>query len=414
MSINKLSPQEKRINAARYYLISNGKENGAAFYASLALHLYNTVDPNVKKTVCDAKEVKWNPEYVDSLSDEQVRYVLLQNALHCGYGHPWRFEPSPKANLACDLAVNLQLNELKNQGVLIDMPSGEPLDQKYKGMAEEVIYKMLPDFPPDKQPKPGCADFSQPAENGEGEGESQDQEGEGDGRGGGEGDKEGDGKGKGQSVGKRSLREEWEANVYQAQITAKNLGQGTMPADMDRYLKERLAPRIDWRQELAEFVKNSISVRNDWTRSSRRNAWQPVIMPRKRRDEVATVVIVRDTSGSISDDIIGAFNSVIESAISEVGVDGFLIDCDARIAAEYEIGPGIPLPQTAKGGGGTDFREPFLRVKELQEEGKSIAGLIYLTDTFGSTGEAPDFPTLWLSITKDAVMPFGRTVYVEI
>jgi len=49
-------------------------------------------------------------------------------------------------------------------------------------------------------------------------------------------------------------------------------------------------------------------------------------------------------------------------------------------------------------------------------EGEEIAGLIYLTDLYGSFpagDEIPNYPTLWLSITKDLQAPFGRTVYVE-
>ena len=93
---------------------------------------------------------------------------------------------------------------------------------------------------------------------------------------------------------------------------------------------------------------------------------------------------------------------------------GVIIDCDAAIAGEYPIGPGIEAPKTAKGGGGTDFCQPFDRAKELDEEGEPIAGLIYLTDLIGSFPEPPNFPTLWLNITKDTLAPFGRTVFFDI
>jgi predicted metal-dependent peptidase len=169
---------------------------------------------------------------------------------------------------------------------------------------------------------------------------------------------------------------------------------------------------IDWRAEMADFVRAAMSTRNDWSRSSRRHAWQPVIYPRKRADEVGTVLFARDTSGSITDTVCAQYSALITACISETGCAGVVIDCDTSIKAEYVLDGFTECPLTAKGGGGTDFRPVFARADEMVAAGDHVAGVVYLTDLHGPAPEQSELPTLWLS-TSDKTGPFGRTVRIE-
>jgi predicted metal-dependent peptidase len=64
------------------------------------------------------------------------------------------------------------------------------------------------------------------------------------------------------------------------------------------------------------------------------------------------------------------------------------------------------------GGGGTDFRPPFARVRK---EGWTPHALVYLTDGYGPFPDKKDadYPVVWC-MTTDVVAPFGDHVFVKI
>jgi predicted metal-dependent peptidase len=68
-----------------------------------------------------------------------------------------------------------------------------------------------------------------------------------------------------------------------------------------------------------------------------------------------------------------------------------------------------------RGGGGTSFIAPFIRVGE---EGINTAFLVYLTDMAGTFPKAdPGYPVLWASTTplkKAKAAPFGEMIEVVI
>ena len=141
-------------------------------------------------------------------------------------------------------------------------------------------------------------------------------------------------------------------------------------------------------------------------------AGAPVIYPRRKKDRPGLVVFVRDTSGSIDRKILSEFNAHIETAMAETGCSALVIDADAVVCGEHRLEAGDTVPQTAQGGGGTDFRPAFARVAALAEEGEQIAGLVYLTDLEGTEPDSADFPVLWLC-TGSATARTGRTVKIK-
>ena len=398
-----------KLDQARWWALNNHP-----FYGQLLFGLSDAIGNPHGKTACtDGTKVFWDSAFLEKLSKEETRFVLLHETLHCAHGHLWRFPAGKvdhnKANQACDHAINLLLASLKD----IAMPKGGLCDSQYAGMAEEEIFNALPDAP--KSPQGGhqgqggnngqddpCGSFTAPADAGNGQSDSR-----------GQGQpKPGQGNEQGQGAGQDSLKDQWERRVIQAAQAAKASGQGNLPADLSRVLDKVLSQPIDWRREMADFVRDSIASRNDWTRSPRRHAWQPVIYPRRKADDLGLVVFVRDTSGSIDDALAAEFSALIGNCIAETGCGALVIDCDAVIQAEYRLAPGDECPLTAQGGGGTDFAEPFARAKALADEGEKIAGLVYLTDLEGSgQPEEQEIPTLWLCTTSNLAQT-GRTIRV--
>ena len=392
-----------KLDRARWHVMQH-----SPFYGQLLMSLPDVIGNPHGKTACtDGLCIKWDTDFLAKLTDEETRFVMLHEVMHCAHCHLWRFPVGKTdhaiANQACDHAINLSLNSDKLQ---IKMPAGGLADKQFSGLAEEEIYALIASQPkqPKQQPgKPGagngdpgdsCGDYCEPADEADmgKDGKPSDKTGAG-------------------GNGKPTLRETWERNIIQASIKA-NASQGDIPSDMERLLEKLAVNQIDWKQETSNFVRNSASSRNDWTRSPRRHAWQSVIYPSRKSNEIGWIVGVRDTSGSIDDKLAAEFSAILAQACAELNCGLILLDCDCRVQAEYRIAPGDDVPLTAKGGGGTAAKPAFDRCAQLIEDGEKIAGIVYLTDLYLSDWPGEEIiPTLCIC-TNDSIAPSGRTIQI--
>lgn len=391
-----------RIDRARWWALTN-----QPFYGALAMRLPDVMDPSTETAHTNGREIAWNPTFVDGLSDEELRFVLLHETLHCAHQHMWRLPPDDRGNVAGDHEINLTLQDIPD----IKMPDGGLADPQYRGLACEDILGRLPEPEPEDSGGEDGEDESQSGESGSGQ--SQPGKGKPDPCGS-FGAPASDGQDDPQAAAQASqeLRDAWDGAVIQAAQAAQALGVGAVPGDLQRILDRIRHQSVDWRREMSDFVKDAMSTRNDWSRSTRRHAWQPVIYPRKRVDDLGLVVFARDTSGSVNDKQLSAYCALITECLSETGCSALVIDADAAIRDEIELAPGDECPLSAKGGGGTDFRPVFNRVDELVAMGEHIAGIVYITDLQGPAPATSEIPTLWLA-TSDRKPPFGRAVRIE-
>ncbi|MFD4638142.1 VWA-like domain-containing protein [Lentzea sp. NPDC058436] len=140
---------------------------------------------------------------------------------------------------------------------------------------------------------------------------------------------------------------------------------GNAPEGWRRWAEEAFQPPQQWRDLLGAAIRSAVSgpgVGEDYTygRPSRRSASVPgVVMPSLRRRPPRVVVIV-DTSGSVSDAELGSAIVEITAIVRAVGGRRDLVSVLSCDAAAHVTGPlckaeGIPLV----GGGGTDLREGF-------------------------------------------------------
>lgn len=366
-----------KIERAQWWALSNHP-----FYGSLSIRLSTVIDES--PTACtDGKRIRWGATFAAALTDEETRFILLHETMHCAHGHLWRLPANGKANQACDYVVNRTLESVPG----IKMPEGGLLCKEFDGLAEEEIYHRLPDAHKggegqgqdgcERVPGDSCGRFEEPAEDAQ----------------------DGDG---------QSLKDQWEQAVIQAAQIAEAT-RGAVPTDMQRILDKMRVRNIDWKQEMSAFVKDALSMRNDWSRPARRHSWQPVIYPRRKANDIGLVVFGLDTSGSIDNATRAEFAAHGGQAVADVGCRAVALDCDAAIQAEHWLAPGDEFPLEAKGGGGTDYCPIFRRALQLAEEGERIAGIVVLGDLDGTMPDDPGIPTLWIS-TTDRMGPFGHTV----
>lgn len=365
-----------KVDRARWWLA-----NHHPFYAQLSMALRDEFRPVPTGTAgTDGRRIIWTPEFLAGLSDEETRGVLLHETLHCAHLHHWRLPLDARGQIAGDLEINLTIQDIPE----LALPAGGLRDPQYRNLACEEILARLPEYEDGEGDPGGTGSFLEPDET-----ESQSQNDPG-------GITE-------------PLRDEWEERLVAAKL-AQEAVRGDTPSDMTRILDRITAQRIDWRQEMSEFVRTVVGHRNDWSRPARRHAWQPVIYPRRRADELGTVIFARDTSGSISPELCAEFTALISQATAETGCGAVVLDCDAAVQGEQRLLPGEMPDLEAHGGGGTDFCPVFNRAREIQDEGERIAGLVYLTDMFGTfPDQAPEYPVLWIASSPE-IAPFGRTV----
>ena len=135
-----------------------------------------------------------------------------------------------------------------------------------------------------------------------------------------------------------------------------------------------------------------------------------LIEPRENEEiqNIGTICVAIDTSGSCSGDIAKIFLNEISALVGNMvsyGVKGkiLLIQCDDSIQHEdtYELSELVVEDfdeMALYGYGGTDFRPVFERIDCYREEtGENIDALIYLTDGLGDYPEAAaEYPTVFV------------------
>lgn len=433
----------RKVVAARTTLVLQNP-----FFGALALKLRLKEDPSCKTAWTDGQSMGFNPDFIENLTQGQLRGLIAHEVMHCALGHPWRREgrEQKRFNVACDYALNPEL--LKSS---FELPDGALQDPQFDGKSAEWIYDRLPPSPPGGSGCPNCDPNGNQGEQQEGQdgGQGQDdQDGQDgdqdqDGQGGGQGDQgddqqDGGGQGGGQGQdncpncqdqdapgqGGQDVRDapssssgdgessgnseqDWKQAVHRAAAAAK--ARGNFPAHLDRFAEQAARSAVDWRSVLRRFVQQVQASDYSWRRPNQRYIASGLYLPALHADAMGPVVVVVDTSGSIDQITLGQFSREIQSVIDEARPERtHVLYCDAKVHGHDVFEPtDVVSLENAAGGGGTDFRPAINAAQELDDE---PACLIYLTDLYGShTEDPPPFPVLWVTTgSEDA--PYGEIV----
>ncbi len=320
----------------------------------------------------DGTKVFYNPVYVmDELTDDETFGVILHEISHCIYLHCTQKRRLNRAqhrwNCACDYAINL---EIKGMGYAL--PQRVLLDQKYREMNAEQIYD---DLPEDCEHL-STLDFHI---------ESSDE----------------------------AAWDDMEDKIITAwEMTKNHKGKGDAPAGMKRWIEKLRKSKVRWERIFHRYVGQALA-KDDYsfTRVNKRFIGQGMYLPDMRSHIIGNVVIAVDTSGSIG-------RNCLEQFAAEIAKIGHLVDeitamtCDAQVHEVVKIKrfENFIKKLQMKGGGGTDFRPVFNKVKEMKMQPEL---LIYLTDAYGSFPEKqPQYPVLWCVTCEDGMnwIPWGQKV----
>jgi len=393
------------------------------FFATLCLRL-SLISAPVRTMATNGKVIYYNPDFVESLTPEELQGVLAHEVLHCALGHHCRRgSRKPRLwNVAADYAINPIV--LKNGMAL---PEGALIKPEFEGLSAEEIYAAL------RQEGSGSNSQSQGGSGGTSQGASQLENGSGtEGTGSQDADSpppvdEDDlnqprfgGFGEvldatdemGNPVSEAELTRqatEWAIVAEQASRVAKSCGHE--PAGVELPLKEATQSRQDWRAILRDFVSASAASDYRWSPPNRRYVSSGLYLPSVYREGTGKIVIGVDTSGSIGEEELRQFAGEI-SAVSEQAQPELIhvVYCDAAVSSTQEFGPSEPIVLEPKGGGGTDFRPVFEWVE--QNDIQPVC-LIYLTDLCCHDYPAtpPSYPVLWVTDSRRTA-PFGETIKI--
>jgi predicted metal-dependent peptidase len=225
----------------------------------------------------------------------------------------------------------------------------------------------------------------------------------------------------GQVEAQRGKREQ--AIIAAAEIAQRTVP-GSVPAMLKRILDDIVNPKVPWDRHLRAMMQRKAGQpRLDWRRHNRRLASRedPMYFATKGHIGAGIIVAIGDNSGSITAKVANVFGSEMLGIVKDLNpVKLIVIWCDAAITRIDEVDEPQDLDglfadwRTAGigGGGGTDFRPPFEKIKEM---GIVPDMVVYLTDMEGRfPTEEPPYPVIWGSIKSNKKAPFGEIVHVEI
>ena len=396
---------EKRFIEAQTRLLSLDE------FGILLMYLDFVIDEKYESICTDGESIFANPFFVDSLSEQELDYVLMHEILHIVLGHGVLIKEKNDTlfERACDILVNsILLKYFKGQEKMISL-HGKVCEHKAPNgvegrfYSEEEIYEM---FKNNFRYKglTGLLNFGffpQVSQNYESNYKLWD-----------------DHNLLKKLKENKYLIECWENRISEAFEMVENEvaynGAGLKSLLNDRKIKELDKPQTDWKSILNDFVQEEV---NDYSFSppDRRFDNGDLFLPdfNQKDDKVEDVLFMVDTSGSMSDKDITVAYSEIKGAIEQYDgkLKGWLGFFDAKVVEpktfsnEEELE--IIRPQ---GGGGTNFGEIFKYVQKNMINNPPTS-IIILTDgyaDFPPQSEAMGIPVLWLINNNDVMPDWGK------
>ena len=110
------------------------------YFGSIASYLKPVLNEDIKTFQSTPSSFLYNDEYISSLSNEELAFILTNSAMHQAFGHSSRINGRMTWlwTLASDYAIN---SLLVNNG--LEMPEHINYDMRFDDMSAEAIYSTL-------------------------------------------------------------------------------------------------------------------------------------------------------------------------------------------------------------------------------------------------------------------------------
>ena len=373
--------------------------NRHGFYGLLLMHMRFGLDEACDTAYTDGYRINFSPVFLESLSNDEVDFVLMHEILHVVLKHCFRGRKVDPYlfNVACDIVVNSNILYSKNMNLkyitlekygesMHLAPNGK---EGYLYTAEEVYNMLIKDSL---------------AKNG---GKSV----------------------KGESFDDHSHWEEadddftideWEKRVIDAAESSakRDTSVGNIPLGVQRYISSLKNASIDWRMLLNDFI--SLEVGDYSFTPPDRRIDGPFFMPDfnemvEKEDDPKEILFMIDTSGSVNSNQITQAYSEIKGALEQfTSLTGYLGFFDYVVYEPQEFSSIEDILEIIpKGGGGTNFFAVFEYVNNLENKPKAI---IILTDgyaTFPKESVRNGIPVIWVMNNDKVTPPWGEVARMK-
>ena len=353
------------------------------------------VKDDVPTACTNGKDEWYGRDFVESLSDPELRFLILHEVYHKLYRHliTWQHlykRNAFKANKACDYVINVKLVDDNKDGFATmtgELANG-CFNEKYRGWDSAQVYN---DLSSGDDEEGGGQGGQQPFDQHDWEGAEELTPEQ-----------------------KRELAKDIDEAIRQGALIAGKLGSGG-----DRDLAELLEPQVDWKEVLRDFITETCagSDYSTYRRPNRRYIGMDIIMPSGVSEKVEELVLAIDTSGSIGQRELSVFLSEVGSICDTVTPSCVRIlywDTEVCREEKYEIHELANITQSTKprGGGGTMIE---CVPRYMAEHGIKPQATIILTDGYlGGSWGSWTCPTLWCILdNKGTNASVGKTVHVK-
>lgn len=376
--------KESVIEARAGLVLGQGAQ--MAFFAALSFKLRPIPDWTIPTAATDGKYLIYNPAFWMGLNRKEAVGVFAHEVMHPALQHHTRRQTRDpeKWNIAGDLVINQLLKEAG-----CTLPHGALYPEHFKlplNLTTEEYYDKLP-----------ALAFGQVS----------------DGEGGNGNDPGGCGgvMDAGDEAATVASEAEWKIEVAKAAAMAKQ--RCTLPGNILRLVEELLAPVVDWKHVLREFVTKEAKNDFSWLPPNRRFIHQGMYLPSLRSEELGEVLAAFDTSGSIGQDEMTRFASELQGILEAFPACKLkILYHDTQVAGEQDWEPSDgPLKLEPKGGGGTSHICVF---DYIREHALDPACLVCLTDLYSEfPAMPPEYPVLWAYPEgQSGTAPWGQSVEI--
>jgi predicted metal-dependent peptidase len=349
------------------------------YFGMLASRLKHESNNDVRFYASNGVLFKYNPEFIEKCNIDELIFILTNCVMHHILSHSQR-KLKRKGflwQLATDFAIN---NLLKKNGLKI--PKGANFNSAFKDMYAEEIYEVLKEenfletsntFSDENIEEEKFSNLSNIEED---------------------------------------LNEKDESEWEYADSLAKEvaLRKSKTPLGLERLAKKVVLRNVDWKFELYNAINRHMRNNYAFMPPNKKHIYRGVALPSLSSDTLSLVVAI-DTSGSINDELLGAFldefKSIMQSFPS-IAIE--LIIADAKVHAHYTFQGASEIDFALKGGGGTDYRPTF---EYIEANLPMSSMLLYFTDGDGIFPRIPPpYEVIWALSQKKNKIPFGRGLLI--
>ena len=397
------------------------------FYAVLLLNMQFSLDEMCETIYTDGKRIVFCPDFLNSLEENELEFVLMHEILHAALTHHLRLKKDYDFDIfsmACDIIVNSNIlnsyggdeSAITLQGAIgvHRVPNGDEGHEYSAEKLYDILYALIAQakkeggLPGEDSKDKDRGDDGDEGNDGDGSGDG---DGDGNGKGTGlctsnltgfddhtywqpqDGQQGGNGSGSEDadaSLDARDEAQEWLARMMEAaeialQIEKGSKQCGTIPMGVQRLMRELKEAQTDWREVLEDFIQEEVTDYS-FNPPDRRFQDSPFLLPdyNEKDTTVKDILFMIDTSASMSDEMITQAYSEIKGGIDQFNgkLSGWLGFFDASVVDPKPfVDEDEFLIIRPKGGGGTSF-ECILRYVEEHIEEIEPASIVILTDGY--------------------------------